>query len=179
MTLTESEYKEFLGTHLKFLYFVGREQNTFGDISFEDFLEMSTETKYQCRRAVIGNLSLIDKYMQHHFDDLSDLDIEILSAFKKQISGKFIIFKCLSKNAIFIDTSDNNFYAVTALGDRFDKFFDEFPVMVSTCLLPFKDKIIYDGFMQLPAIYVGTDLTKTLRSDYKKVKKHNKIRTKI
>tara|TARA_R110002126_G_scaffold36631_1_gene111169 strand:- start:1362 stop:1643 length:282 start_codon:yes stop_codon:yes gene_type:complete len=82
-----------------------------------------------------------------NFERLTTEEIKILTGFKKKITGDFIIFKCLSNNAIFLDTKENKFYAVKALGDRFDKFFDKFPVLIKTTLLPYKDQIIYDGFI--------------------------------
>lgn len=177
MTLTDKEYKEFSSTHLKFLYFVGRQLEIYGDITFKAFLKLGMDIRFQCRRAVIQDMSLLDKYLEHSHASLSLLDLNILNAFRKQKCGQFIIFKCLSKHAIFIDTSDSSFYTVNALGDRFDELFYKFPVIVSTCILPFMDKIIYDGFIGLPVIYIGSNMRKVLEADYKIAKNKNKIRT--
>ena len=95
--------------------------------------------------------------------------------FRNKISSSFIIFKCLTNYAIFIDTKDNKFYAVKALGDPFDTFFDNFPVNISTTIIPFKDKIIYDGFIQSSGVYYGRNMTETMNEDYKKAKLNKKI----
>ena len=175
MKLTRSEYLDFLGAHLRLLYYVGRQRNLFDPMTFEDFLNLEMKIKFKCRRAVIEDSRLLDRYLEDNRKELSNVDLEILNGFRKQKSGQFIIYKCLSKFAIFVDTSDNSFYAVNALGDRFDEFFDKFPILVTTCILPFRDKIIYDGFME-PVSYVGSSLTESLRDDYEMAKTENKIR---
>ena len=98
-----------------------------------------------------------------------------MHAFKKRITSKFIILKCLTNYAIFIDTKSNDIFAVKSLCDSFNYFFDSFPVIVSTTILPFKDKIIYDGFFEGPVMYVGSNMTKSFLGDYKSAKSHGKI----
>lgn len=90
-----------------------------------------------------------------------------------------MIFKCLTNYAIFIDTKDNRFYAVKALGDSFDKFFDNFPVHITTTLIPFKDKIIYDGFIQSSGVYYGKNMTETMNENYKIAKRNKEILTNL
>ena len=90
-----------------------------------------------------------------------------------------MIFKCLTNYAIFIDTKDNRFYAVKALGDTFDTYFDDFPVNIYATLIPFKDKIIYDGFIQTSGIYYGRNMTETMNEDYKKAKSNKEILTSL
>jgi hypothetical protein len=81
----------------------------------------------------------------------------------------------LKNYAIFIDTKDNKFYAVKALGDSFDIFFDKFPVNISATLIPFKDKIVYDGFIQSTVVYFGRNMTVAMTEDYKKAKRNKEI----
>src|SRR5690606_23422416 len=99
--------------------------------------------------------------------------------FKKTITRDFIIFKCLTNNAIFIDTKDNIFYAVKASGGGFDKFFDRFPVLVQTTSVPFNDQIIYDGFMKSKGIYLGSRMKSTTNENYKLAKTNKQIFTTI
>ncbi len=70
-------------------------------------------------------------------------------------------------------------YSVTALGDSFDTFFDNFPVNISTILIPFNDKIIYDGFIQSSGVYYGRNMTETMNEDYKKAKRNREILTSL
>ena len=148
MTLTGTEHKQFLRTHLDLLFYVGQQKNIFPkQTQFKNFLDADFETKFKCREALLDDDNILDEYVASNFDHLTTEQINILVGFKKKIKSSFVIFKCLTNYAIFIDTKDNKFYTVKALGDIFDKFFDKFPVNISTKLIPFKGKIICDGFI--------------------------------
>ena len=46
---------------------------------------------------------------------------------------------------------------------------------ISTTIIPFKDKIIYDGFIQSSGVYYGRNMTETMNEDYKKAKLNKEI----
>ena len=176
MTLTDKDYKEFLKTHLDLLFYVGQKKNILAkDTNQAKFLNLSLQIKFECRQALFEDESLIDEYIASNFDYLTTDQIKILIGFKKKIRSNFVIFRCLTNYAIFIDTKDNKFYAVKALGDSFNTFFDNFPVHISTTLIPFKDKIIYDGFIQSSGVFYGRNITETMNEDYKKAKSKKEI----
>ena len=180
MTLTNKEYKEFLKTHLDLLFYVGHKKSVLPkDVSLKKFLNLDLQIKFKCRETLFEDENIIDEYIASNFDHLTTDQIKILGGFKKKIRSSFVIFKCLTNYAIFIDTKDNSFYAVKALGDSFDTFFDNFPVNISTTLIPFKDKIIYDGFIQSSRVYYGRNMTETMNEDYKKAKRNKEILTSI
>lgn len=180
MTLTDKEYKEFLKTHLDLLFYAGHKRSILPkDFSLKKFLNLDFQIKLKCREFLFEHENLIDEYIASNFDHLTTDQIKILAGFKKKIRSSFVIFKCLTNYAIFIDTKDNKFYAVKALGDSFDTFFDNFPVNISTTLIPFKDKIIYDGFIQSSGVYYGPNMTETMNEDYKKAKRNKEILTSL
>ena len=180
MTLTNKEYKEFLKTHLDLLFYVGHKKSILPkDLSLKTFLNLDLQIKFKCRETLFEDENIIDEYIASNFDHLTTDQIKILCGFKKKIRSRFVIFKCLTNYAIFIDTKDNTFYAVKALGDSFDTFFDNFPVNISTTLIPFKDKIIYDGFIQSSRVYYGRSMTETMNEDYKKAKRNKEILTSL
>lgn len=176
MTLTNEEYIEFLETHLNLLLYVGREKGIVSsNYSMSKFRKRNMAVKFECRQALHDDPRLLEAYLTEHGSNLPTNQLETLAGFKKKIMSDFIIFKCLENHAIFIDAKDNQFYAVKALSDPFDIFFDEFPAHISTILLPFKNKIIYDGFMQSSNIYFGRNITHSLNDSYKQAKKNKAI----
>ncbi|CAN5804997.1 hypothetical protein BH10BAC3_BH10BAC3_30560 [soil metagenome] len=180
MTLTPTEYKEFLRTHLDLLFYVGQQKKILPkNTDFKKFADTDLETKFKCREILLADDNIIDEYIASNFDHLTTDQIKILVGFKKKIRSSFVIFKCLTNYAIFIDTKDNRFYAVKALGDSFHNFFNNFPVNISTTLIPFKDKIIYDGFIQSSGVYYGRNMTEAMNENYKKAKRNKQILTKI
>lgn len=175
-TLTGKECKILLNTHLGLLFFVGRKLKLFPlRTSFDEFLDIDIQIIFQCRLAVVKSESLIDDYLKLKSDQLTQEQIKIIMGFKKQITGHFVILKCLTDHAIFIDVKSNKFYAVKALSDSFEDLFDKFPVIIKTTILPFYDKIIYDGFFESPIMYVGSNMKKTFTKDYKQATKQNDI----
>jgi hypothetical protein len=180
MTLTNIEYKTFLRTHLDLLFYVGQQSKIIADdIIFAVFIELDFSIKLKCRDVLLDNKILLDDYVSTNFDYLTTEQISILMGFKKSITSEFVIFKCLTNNAIFIDTKDNMFYAVKGLGDSFNHFFDRFPVLVKTTLLPFNNQIIYDGFIKPTGVYFGSGMTSLMKEDYKLAKRNNQILTTI
>ena len=180
MTLTNIEYKTFLRTHLDLLFYVGQQSKIIADdIIFAVFIELDFSIKLKCRDVLLDNKILLDDYVSTNFDHLTTEQISILMGFKKSITSEFVIFKCLTNNAIFIDTKDNMFYAVKGLADSFDHFFDRFPVLVKTTLLPFNNQIIYDGFIKPTGVYFGSGMTSLMKEDYKIAKRNNQILTTI
>ena len=166
MTLTDKEYKEFLRTHLDLLFYVGHKKNVLAkSITLTKFLNLDFQIKFKCRQTLFEDENLIDEYIDSNFDHLTTDQIKILVG--------------LTNYAIFIDTKDNRFYAVKALGDSFDKFFENFPVQITTTLIPYKDKIIYDGFIQSSGVYYGRNMTETMNEDYKNAKHNKEIQTSL
>ncbi len=176
MTLDKQEYLEYINLHLGLLYFVGKAQKIISnDTNFKEFIRLEFTIKLECRDKFNENIWLLDEYIKTSSELLNDNQIEILEGFKKKKQSDFVIFKCFAKHAIFIDTEDNKIYAVKALADGFDKFFPEFPVLCNTTILPFKDKIIYDGFVKSNRIIFGKNMRTEMNLKYKQAKLGNRI----
>ena len=176
MTLTDKEYKAYLETHLELLYFVGIQNKIYGaDLSFKEFRDLDYTVNLECRDTLLSDMKLLDDYLSSNIDRLTEEQIAILNGFKKSITGNFIILKCLANYAIFISVNDNKFYAVKALGSRFDEYIDRFPVLVNATILPFNGQIIYDGFLKITDISFGPGIRFNLNEDYKQAKKKNQI----
>lgn len=180
MILDKQEYLEYIDLHLDLLYFVGQRQKLISrDIDFRKFTKLDFQVKLKCRDEFNENIGLLDEYLETRSDSLTIDQIKILEGFKKKIESDFVIFKCFSKHAILIDTVDNKIYAIKALADRFDSFFSEFPVLCNMTILPFKDKIIYDGFIKSEGISFGRNMTMEMNMKYKQAKIDKTIITTI
>jgi hypothetical protein len=176
MTLSNDDYFAYLSTHLNFLYFVGQSSNLVPkNMDFRAFLSAESALKANCRDHFLSNMGLLDDYFSQKAGELSENEISILSGFRKAIMSNFIIFRCLSKYAVFIDTKNNKFYAVKALRDHFGLLVDHFPAVVSATILPYKNMIIYDGFLKIKPISFGPNIRYSLNEDYKEAKKNKQI----
>ncbi len=176
MTLNDSEYKAFLITHIGLLYYVGQRKGIVPpSMSMKGFIADGLISKSSSRDLFHQTPSLLDDYLAENEGKLTDEQVEILSGFKEKIAGTFVIYKCYTNHAIFIETKTNKFYAVKALRDRFDDFFDTFPTLVDAVILPFKGKIIYDGFFKAIGMGFGAGIRASMNDDYRKAKKKNRI----
>jgi hypothetical protein len=177
MILTEIQKNNFLNTNLPLLYYVGLETGAIlKNTSFKEFQDYDTDVKYECRNALLKNAEIIDEYIASNFDHLTAEQVEILNGYKFRKEGNFIIFKCLTKHAIFIDTSDNRYYCVKALSDPFDCMLDWFPAYLEkVTLLPYSGMIIYDGFFVPQPIHFGAGIRQDLNYGYQQAKKEKRI----
>lgn len=166
--LSEQEYHQYVDAHMKLLYHVGKEQSLIPPLTtMEAFLKLPFQRKYRCREELYSHIFLLDGYLDQNTEHLHTDEIQVLKGFKKHIRSDFIILKCLTRHAVFIDSKTNLIYAVKALSDRFDVFFKRFPVYCSTTILPFNGKIIYDGFINAPGnITLGPGITASLNENY-------------
>lgn len=178
MTLDEHEYHQYVETHINLLYYVGKVQNLIPPaMTIEAFYKLPFQRKYQCREELYKNMHLLDSYISEQGERLNDKEIHILQGFKRKIQSDFIILKCLTRHCIFIDCKTNVMYAVKALSDSFEIFFHRFPAYCSTTILPFKDTIIYDGFISPKGVSLGPGLSASMNDKYKLAKKNNTIVT--
>lgn len=171
MTLPEKEFKDYIETHLDFLFYVGRQTNILHEsVDVKAFKKLGTKIKFKCREEFLSDPGLLNNYLEKEFENLETEKIKILEGFKKRISGDFVILKFLKDYAVLIDLNKSKCYLVKALGDNFKKLISETPKMVKTTILPFKDKIIYDGFLEPYGIVIGQSIRKDLNRLYKKAK---------
>jgi hypothetical protein len=107
--------------------------------------------------------------------NLSAENLAIISGWKKSIRGDFFIERFLKKYAVFIQ--EEKVYAVLGLHQSFDEIIhrSNLPLYVETVLLPFKDKIIYDGLLGTRNIYFGGGIKRRLKETYMRAKQNSRI----
>lgn len=176
MILSQNDYYEYLNTHLNLLFFVGYNTGILSkQAEFGDFLRMRLEVKAECRDAFLENQDvLLEEYIGERNKILNE-QLPILDDFRKNIHGRFIFLKNLSKHAIFKSVDNSKFYAVKALKDSFVELVPDYPALVELNILPFKGQFIYDGFIKGKNIKIDTMVQKTLHKEYIEAKKENKI----
>ena len=109
--------------------------------------------------------SLIDDYLAQA--QLSDENRDIVSSWKKHISGKFILERHLKKGSIFISLDDEKVYLVKGLNSTWREMLDGMPppVLLNATLLPWKDVIISDGLVA-SFYYIQFPVNSNTESDY-------------
>ncbi len=179
MKLTTQEYREYLKTHIRFLYFVARKCEILPTpkMAFEDFLDLDMNVKFAARNAFLSDDTLLDKYLKIFKNRLSASELDILGGFKKSISNSFLFLKTTKDYNIFLDRENEKIYGVKALGDPLDTLISQIPTFVTAIILPFRGKIIYDGFLgETPTKFTKEQLV-SMELLYKAVMEENKLIT--
>lgn len=142
----------------------------------EEYLELPQEEKCLVRSALYDSPKLIDDYVFENPDKLDENKLTIVEQWKNYIRGDFYIERYLKNYAVFIG-GNNKVYGVLALHQGFDEMFPSnyLPMYIKTVLLPFKDKIIYDGLMQTYSIRFGGGVKRSIKETYMKAKQNDKI----
>lgn len=130
---------------------------------------MRVQTIKPSRDRIYEKPALIDRFVRENPRELNAEDLELARGYKNFKKGMFYIYKTLKKHAVFVD--DDRAYAVLALADPINQVLGgmRLPVAVNAVLLPFKDKIIYDGMLSSYNIYFGGGIKSTLKLKYEKV----------
>lgn len=121
----------------------------------EDAPQMSADERCAVRNAWLEHLELTDSFADENPAGLDDEALAIVRSWRNPVVGSFYILRDLSKYSVFFPTTGNPIpYGVVALSGTFkDLVGPHRPVLVqNVVLLPFKDRIVCDGFMAFAAI---------------------------
>jgi len=137
----------------------------------DDIKEMTTEERAKVRNALWENARLIDSFVDENPFTLSAEELEIVSNWKHFIKGRFFLVKYLKNYAVFIQEGEDIPYGVCALLQDFEvNVGKHLPVLLETVLLPFKERIIYDGILASYSIYFGAGMRSNIIDSYNQAK---------
>jgi hypothetical protein len=176
MILLQEEHDQFFKLIFSLLLYVNRVHQVIpGLVTRDDYLKWSREEKFLLREFTFENINCIDDYVHENPDNLAKDELNIIKSWKRFVAGDFVIERLLKKYAIFIQGDD--VYAVHALGDSFETLLGGVnpPILVNTILLPFKDKIIYDGWLTRRPIIFGKGIRDSYKEKYLRAKQNDRI----
>jgi hypothetical protein len=117
---------------------------------------------------------LIEDFVEENPPDLSEADLEQVTAWTDFVAGEFVVVRYREDDAIFLDwTEPPKAYAVRPARLPFAEVWDEsaLPVPVSSVvLLPFEDQIVYDGWIGVKNIIFGGSLSTDIGDEYEEAK---------
>ena len=177
MKLSPADTELFMSLMLPLQWYVNQQAKILPDLeSIEEYCNVSVEDKVKVRDYLFGHTKLFDQYIQDNSNSLDKTGASIISRWKDFIEGDFYIERWLKKYTIFIDDSDS-VYGVLGLVSAPEDFIDKrrLPVRVKATLLPFKDKIVYDGFLRFYNVSFGGGIRSRLKQTYLIAKDNNNI----
>lgn len=176
MNLTFDEGKLFYELYAALLSFVNRKLQVSSErfSNSAEYTSTPLETRVAVRDALFAQRELIDEFVEDNPANLLPTDVEIVGAWKHAVVGKFYVFRYLTRHAVFLScgSSPNRAYGVWGLADPLeDVVGPDLPRLIQTVLLPFRDKIIYDGLVAGYNITFGGGIKRMLNDDYQQAKK--------
>jgi hypothetical protein len=177
MVLTEPECKLFYQLMWSLQHYVNQKLKLIPAIkSLDDYIALEMEQKISVRNALYENISLIDDYVKDNPQNFSADELAQVKSWKLFVSGQFYIERYLKKYHIFIGPQ-NKVYAVYGLTQPLSEIIHKsyLPHAVEIVLLPFADKIIYDGVLMQYSVHFGGNISSELKDIYLRAKNNDEI----
>jgi hypothetical protein len=151
MLLTPPEAQLLFKLHRTLMFFVNQRLQVLQDgiATPEEFARLPPELRLKVRDAFLDDTDLIEFFVDQNPANLPDDELDIVHYWRHLVAGKFYIFRELKNHTVFLSSEDHPIaYGVTALTQPFEELIGPYrPVLIDTVLLPFKDKIVYDGLL--------------------------------
>ncbi len=165
MLLEPEEAEDFFRLHRALMFYVNRKcrvlKGTFR--TPEEYAQNPLTERVRVHDALLERIDLIDDFVRENPVELPEKDLAVIAKWKHLVTGKFILLRQLRPHAIFLSSSSPPVaYGVVALVEPFEEVVGRpFPVYVEATLLPFRDRIIYDGVMRSDNLYFGPGLRRS------------------
>lgn len=136
------------------------------------------EQVYKVREVLWENPSLIDDYL--NAAKLSEEKTELIKSWRdRHMKGMFFLVEYKPEYAVAIGPNEQNedrLYGIKGISRSLaDTMQRELPIQFETVLLPFKDKIIYDSYINTMSIHFGEGAKKAFREMHENALVHGII----
>ncbi|MCD4783682.1 MAG: hypothetical protein K8T10_07625 [Candidatus Eremiobacteraeota bacterium] len=177
MILKENDVNKFISLYELFLNYISTKNENIPDIlSLKDSPELIVSAMTEARDFFAQNKHFLDEFIETNPYGIAGKDLEIVKSWKHMILGKFVVYRDLKKHTILLSQEkDCKAYGVLGLNNEIidliqEKFFLDLPAVVETAILPYKDKIIWDGLVCLYRVVMGGGIKRDLDDTYKMAK---------
>jgi hypothetical protein len=178
MILTDEERKLFWKNWLALLAFVNDTYKIDKKFSHpKNPVGVDTNAGHKISKKLFSNTKIIDKFIDEN--EIAGEDKELLLSWKRCIKSTFIVFRQLKKYCILYDEKNDKWYGVNGITSPIDETIREVSCVIRTVLIPFKNKIIYNSFIENCGITIGPNMRREFTEEYRKIKMENRIINKL
>lgn len=139
--------------------------------SINEIISLKEKDWFEIRNVIFSDVQIIYNFIKENSNIYNKEEIEILENWALFfIKSDFFIIEHTKTYSIFMDSNDyKKIYPVTGLTSFLDEIFPKpcLPVLINTILLPFKNKIIYDGLIVERNLQFGSNITFDIKENYK------------
>lgn len=174
MELSEEEIVHYYDLYWPLLYYANKTLEVLKNVeSPKDISQCSLKDVAKLRYQLFDQPELIDDFIQENPMSLSRQDLDIIASWKNCLKGRFFIVRHLKKYTVFLDAEDRpKAYGVLRLYTPLKELIDpsNLPVFVEAVLLPFENKIVYDGILAPSNIIIGKGISRGFDDKYNEAK---------
>jgi hypothetical protein len=172
---TEAEGRLFYHLHVGLQILVNRRHGVIHPVeTFDDFVALPPEERLKTRDALYAHPECFDEFLQDGDLSVSADAAEIVAGWRDhRVAGVFFIFRHLRRHTVFLSSEGPpQAFGVLGLADPLERLAAYPPVMVTATLLPFRGRIIYDGFLTAPGptVTFGGGFRRMLDNEYRNAK---------
>ncbi len=141
--------------------------------NYPEYMATRPEARAAIRDALYDHRELIDQFIAENPAHLPVDQLEIVSSWKNALVGKFFVLRYLSKYTVFLSSvgTPKKAYGVLGLADPLEQIIGpNLPRLITTTLLSFKGKIIYDGLVSAYDVTFGGGIKQSLNDEYREAK---------
>ncbi len=130
----------------------------------EDFIKL--------KDLVFEDKAVIKDFIEKHKDDLMEFQMEILNGFLNSYKNTFIAIRYVDQKLLLYDETTNTQYIVSGIMSPISEnlYDSKLPVFVETRLIPLKDRITYDVFINEMPVEFGEGIKEMLNESLKQAK---------
>ncbi len=174
--LNDTDREEFLHLHKQLILFTNQKYRVYDKFKNPDNVNVSNLSQEDIQK---GIFPLREKmYGTEHITDfsrqnmLTDEQKIIARLWSDAYEEDFYIVKHLKDYTVLLTGNEKKLYGVVGISGGLDDFFPEpaLPALIKTTLLPFKQKIIYDGFFSYRNVFFGGNITRQIKQVYSELK---------
>lgn len=174
------DQKLFFDNWLRLLSFVNDKYDIIKGFNHPmDPVGLNIEDVFEIREKLWEDPAIIDEYLG--LEELDSESFEIVSSWKKFIHKTFVIIRQLKKHCIFLDEEEEIVYGVKGISNPIGERIPRYPFICEMYLIPFKDKIVYDTFVNAPYMNISIvgNMKKSFNDKYIQIKKEKGIKTSL
>ena len=174
MILDPDDAERFFKLHKALTLFVNRRLKIVKPpAKSEVIVALPPEHRLKVRDALVKHLDLIDGFVEENPYKLDPDELAIVKSWKDLVAGDFYVLRFLKKHTVFLTAKEPTVaYGVLGLSDPLDEVIDQpLPFYCKTVLLPFRDRIVYDGLLSGYNVIIGSNMTRELNDAYNAAKK--------
>lgn len=166
MNLPEKDVDHFFKLYHGLLFYVNKKYNIIESLKNpDDLFEAPFNDIVELKEKLYADPEIIDTFVKENPLEFSSQDLDIIRSWKNFVKGEFMIMSYKKDYTVFLEPTDPpKAYGVFGLNSSFQEMLEpNLPVSVELTLLPYEDKITYDGTLISKRVIFGPHM----RRDFK------------